>query len=200
MNRILINLPEVIETSKLKLQMPKAGYGENLYQAMMDGYEDYVKWLNWSSTPPTLKSIEEECRKHHAEFILRDCIRYLIIDKTTNNIVGRCAFPPFQADWSVPQFGISYFIRKSERSNGYATTAAHIMALLAFRILNAKKVAIHCDAENLASIQIPLKLGFKLEYTQKGGWLRQDNTLAELKTFSIFSEDDLPRLKIDFSL
>jgi hypothetical protein len=42
MNRILINLPEVIETSKLKLQMPKAGYGENLYHSMMDGYEDYV--------------------------------------------------------------------------------------------------------------------------------------------------------------
>ncbi|MGX6960744.1 MAG: hypothetical protein ACIPMY_06020 [Rickettsia endosymbiont of Pentastiridius leporinus] len=59
MNRILINLPEVIETSKLKLQMPKAGYGENLYQAIMDGYEDYVKWLNWSSTPPTLESVEE---------------------------------------------------------------------------------------------------------------------------------------------
>ncbi|HJD60271.1 MAG TPA: GNAT family N-acetyltransferase [Rickettsia endosymbiont of Omalisus fontisbellaquei] len=200
MNRILINLPEVIETSKLKLQMPKAGYGENLYHSMMDGYEDYVKWLNWSSTPPTLESVEEECRKHHAEFILRNCIRYLIIDKTTGNIVGRCAFPPFQAGWSIPQFGISYFIRKGQRSKGYATTATHIMALLAFRILNARKVEIHCDIENLASIKIPLKLGFKLEYTQKGGWLRQDNTLAELKTFAIFSENDLPQLGVEFSL
>ncbi|MGX6960743.1 MAG: GNAT family N-acetyltransferase [Rickettsia endosymbiont of Pentastiridius leporinus] len=109
--------------------------------------------------------------------MLRNCIRYLIIDKTTDNIVGRCAFPHFQAGWLVPQFGISYFIRKSQRSKGYATIATHIMALLAFRILHAKKVEIHCDAENLASIQIPLKLGFKLEYTQKGGWLRQDNTL-----------------------
>ncbi|WP_341789006.1 GNAT family N-acetyltransferase [Rickettsia endosymbiont of Lasioglossum villosulum] len=197
MNRILIDLPEVIETSKLKLQMPKAGYGKGLYQAMMDGYEDCIKWLNWSSTPPTLESVEEECRKHHAEFILRNCIRYLIIDKATNNIVGRCAFPPIQSGWSVPQFGIAYFIRKSQRSKGYATTATHIMALLAFRSLKAKKVEIHCDAENLPSIQIPLKLGFKLEYSQKGGWLRQDNTLAELKTFSIFSEDELLHLEID---
>ncbi|WP_342170162.1 GNAT family protein [Rickettsia endosymbiont of Seladonia tumulorum] len=97
----------------------------------------------------------------------------------------------------MPQFGIAYFIRKSQRSKGYATTATHIMALLAFRSLKAKKVEIHCDAENLPSMQIPLKLGFKLEYSQKGGWLRQDNTLAELKTFSIFSEDELLHLEID---
>ncbi len=74
------------------------------------------------------------------------------------------------------------------------------MVLLAFRILNARKVEIHCNIENLASIKIPLKLGFKLEYTQKGGWLRLDNTLAELKTFTIFSENDLPQLEVEFFL
>ncbi|WP_341792421.1 GNAT family N-acetyltransferase [Rickettsia endosymbiont of Gonocerus acuteangulatus] len=78
-----------------------------------------------------------------------------------SNIVDRCAFPPIQLGWSVPQFGIAYFIRKSQRSKGYATTATHIMALLAFRVLKVKKVEIHCDAENLSSMQIPLKLGFK---------------------------------------
>ena len=70
------------------------------------------------------------------------------------------------------------------------------MALLAFRILNAKKVEIYCDAENIASTKIPLKLGFELEYTQKGGWPRQDGKLAELKTYSIFSENALPSLEV----
>lgn len=45
MNRILIDLPEIIETPRLKLQMPKAGFGEKLYQAIVDGYDDYVRWL-----------------------------------------------------------------------------------------------------------------------------------------------------------
>lgn len=43
MNRLLIDLPEVIETSRLKLQMPKAGFGKALYEAMMENYEDYVQ-------------------------------------------------------------------------------------------------------------------------------------------------------------
>lgn len=105
----------------------------------------------WPSNVPTVESVEEDCRKHHAEFILRDFIRYIIADKATDNVLGRCAFPPFQSNWSIPQFGISYFIRKNQRLNGYATEATHAMTLIAFKILNARKVEIYCDTENLAS-------------------------------------------------
>jgi len=191
MNKILIDLPETIDTPRLILQMPKAGFGEKLNAAISDGYEDYVRWLNWSATPPTAEAVEEECRKHMAEFILRDFIRYLIIDKATSEVIGRCAYPSFQADWAIPQFGISYFIRKSRREKGYATEAIHTMCELAFDILKARKIEIYCDVENIASTKVPLKLGFKLEYTQRGGWPRADGNLAELQTYSIFSKKDL---------
>jgi RimJ/RimL family protein N-acetyltransferase len=194
MKPILLDLPERIETSRLILQMPKAGLGTKLHSAIIDGYEDYVRWLAWSPTIPDIESIEEECRKHHAEFILRDFIRYIILDKTTDNVIGRCAFPSFLVNWIIPQFGISYFIRKSKRNQKYAIEAVHAMTFLAFHTMQAKKVEICCDAENLASIKVALNLGFKLEYTQKGGWPRLDNKLAELKTYSIFSEKDLTNI------
>lgn len=196
MNKILIDLPEVIETPRLKLQMPKAGFGKSLYNAVNDGFDDYIKWLNWPENRPTIEQLEEECRKHHAEFILRDFIRYLIIEKSSEMVVGRCAFPSFQANWSIPQFGISYFISKSNRSKGYATEAAHAMAIIGFKFLKAKKLEIYCDSENVASTKIPLKLGFQLEYTQKGGWPRKDGELANLQTYAIFSESSLPHLNI----
>ncbi len=47
MNNLLIDLPEIIEPSRLKLQMPKAGFGEKLHQTINDGFKDYVQWLNW---------------------------------------------------------------------------------------------------------------------------------------------------------
>ena len=193
MNRLLIDLPKLIETPKLNLKMPCAGMGTKLYAAIIDGYEDYVKWLNWPSQSPTLESVEEDVRKHHAEFILRETIRYLIFDKSTDELVGRCAF---QANWVIPQFGISYFICKKQRLKGYATQAAHALAVLAFKVLKAKKLEIYCDAENLASTQIPLKLGFNLEYSQKGGWPRPDGKLAHLNTYSMFSADELADLEI----
>jgi RimJ/RimL family protein N-acetyltransferase len=196
MNKLLIDIPEVIETPRLKLQMPKAGFGQKVHAAISDGYEDYIKWLHWPKAIPSIEMLEAECRQNHADFILRELIRYLILDKQTEEIVGRCAFPPVQTNWTIPQFGISYFIRGSQRAKGYGTEATHAMALLAFRRLNAKKVEIYCDSDNLPSTKIPQKLGFQLEYTQKGGWLRQDGKLAELQTYSTFSEQSLPHLEV----
>ena len=198
MNKLLIDLPETIHTQHLQLQMPRAGWGEKVHAAISDGYEDYVKWLNWSATLPSVETVEEDCRKHHAEFILRDCIRYMILDKQTHEVIGRCAFPPFQAHWTIPQFGISYFIRKSRRGKGYATEASYALAKIAFKILKAKKLEIYCDAENIASTKVPLKLGFELEYTQKGGWPRFDNKLAQLQTYSLFDQDSLPTWEINW--
>jgi RimJ/RimL family protein N-acetyltransferase len=191
MSRILIDIPEVIETSRLKLIMPCAGLGAKIYPAIMDGYEDYVQWLCWPTTPPTQEAVEEEARKNHAEFILRDFIRYIIIDKESSDVVGRCALPSNQRNWSIPQFAISYFIRRSARARGYASEAAHALALMAFRDLKAKKLEIYCDVENPASNRVPQKIGFKLEYTQRGGWPRPDGELALLHTYSAFSEAQL---------
>lgn len=196
MSKLLINIPEVIQTPRLKLQMPKAGFSEKLHKAISDGYDDYIKWLNWPKNIPTIEMLEEECRKNNSEFILRDLIRYIIIEKESDEVIGRCAFPPFQSNWDIPQFGISYFICKSKRNNGYAAEAVHAMSSLAFKVIKAKKLEIYCDVENTASIKVPLKLGFKLEYTQRGGWLRENGELAKLNTYAIFSEESLPDLEI----
>ena len=187
---ILFDLPEVVETPLVRLQMPRAGYGELLHKVMIDGYDDCVKWLNWPVTPSTPAMVEEECRRHHAEFILRKSIRYLIIENSSNQVIGRCAFPSLKTNWQIPQFSIAYFIGMLHCAKGYATQATYAMTLLAFRVLKARKIEIFCDADNVASIRIPLKLGFELEYTQCGTWPRYDNNLAVLNTYSLFAESN----------
>ena len=188
MNKILINLPESIESKNIILQMPKAGFGKKIHEVIIDGYDDYIKWLNWPDEIPTAEDVEIDCRKHHAEFITRENIRYIIIEKNSQKVVGRCAFPGFQANWLIPQFGISYFIGKRYRKRRYATKAVSEMAKIAFSILGAKKIEIFCDKENIPSTKVPQKLGFKLEYTTRGSWPKQDNTLAHLQCYSLFSK------------
>lgn len=199
-DKILTDLPEKVETPRLILQMPRAGYGAKLYDAIMDGYDEFMKWLNWEEDrevePPTALSMEEECRRHHAAFILRDYIRYLVIDKSNNTVLGWVSYPLKQANWSVPQFEIDYFTRKSSRGKGYATEATHAMTILAFDVLEARKIEIYCDTENIASCKVPEKLNFQWEYTQLGGWPRQDEKLAILRTYSMFEKIQLPPLEV----
>lgn len=173
------------------MRSPKAGDGEAVHKAILDGYEDYIKWLCWPQTPPTIEEVEIECRKHQAEFILRDCIRYLIIEKESGRVVGRCAYPPVQVYWNIPQFGISYFISASFRKRGYASEAAYYLAHNAFDNMNAKKVEIYCDVKNEASNLVPQKLGFVEEYRTKGTWPSTDDSLAEICCYVAFNISDL---------
>lgn len=193
---LLLTIPETLETERLVLRVPRDGEGEKLCEALKEGYEEGIRWLNWPQTVPSSEEVEEQCRKHRAEFILRETMRYLIFEKCTGELVGRCAFPGFQAVWAIPQFGISYFIRKSQRSKGYATEAAYALTKLAFKVLGARKVEIYCDAENKGSWRVPEKLNFELEFTQRGGWPRADGKLCELRTYALFDEKKLPQAHV----
>ncbi|MES2212487.1 MAG: GNAT family N-acetyltransferase [Pseudomonadota bacterium] len=191
---ILVDLPERFETEHLILQAPKAGYGAALLDAISDGYEDYVKWLSWTPTLPTLEAVEEDCRRHYAQFILREEIRYLMIEKSSQTVVGRCALPSWQAIWAVPQFGIAYFVRRECRGQGYAKEASHALALLAFRRLSAKRVEIQVDEQNIASIKVPEALNFMLERRQTG-WTKEINPDAKLLIYVATSEEQFPKIE-----
>lgn len=56
-----MDIPEVIETKRLKLQVLKAGFGKKLHEAIIEGYEDYVKGLNWPKDLPNEQSVEGDC-------------------------------------------------------------------------------------------------------------------------------------------
>ena len=92
--------------------------------------------------------VEAGCHQHHAEFILKDTIRYLIIYKKTNQIIGLCAFPPTQAHRYIPQYGISYFIQRHYRGQNYATEWSHASTTLGLKVLHVQKIEIFIEVEN----------------------------------------------------
>ncbi len=58
---------------------------------------------------------------------------------------------------------------------------------------------IYYTSANVESNKVPQKLNFKLEYTQRGGWTQPDGELSLLNCYSIFSLDNLPKLKVKYS-
>lgn len=43
MNEILADIPQIIETERLKLVRPRAGLGPELHAAIIDAPNDYIK-------------------------------------------------------------------------------------------------------------------------------------------------------------
>ena len=194
---MLIDIPTRIETPRLVLRHPKAGDGDMIYEMLQDGYEDYVTWLNWPAQIPNQDDIEREARLHHARWILREDMRFLMIDKKTGGLLGRLGIPSAISAWDVPMFGISYICRKSSRGNGYTTEAAHALTKLAFSYMGAKKVQIICDVLNQKSINVPKRLGFIHESTNKGIFTSTQG-VGEFYTYACFDPEVLPPLDIRF--
>lgn len=53
MNKLLIDIPELIATPPLKLAMPKAGFCNKLYKAIKESHKNYVKCLGGPSKLPS---------------------------------------------------------------------------------------------------------------------------------------------------
>ncbi len=198
---ILLNLPTFIETPRLILRPPRARDGEGIYKALKDGYEGFVKWLNFPAVfPYTVEGLEKEARIHHAEWITRTYMRFLVIHKETNIIIGRFGYPPFQLNWYVPFYGISYLLSESWQGQGYATEGINALVRYAFEHMQARKVEIKCDAENPKSIAIPERLGFEHEATLKGYWPGKDkDKLSDVLSYCCFDMSRLPSLDIKWA-
>ena len=196
---VLFDLPVPITTPRLVLRPPQAGDGEQVHQAILDGYDDKIKWLSWSKTPPTVEEVERESRIQSANWIMREDLRFVCIRRDTDQIIGRLGFPAYQCLWQIPLISISYFIAGSQQNQGYGTEAVNALTRYAFDHIGARKVSIQCDTDKVASYLVPEKLNFAVEAKQKGTCPRPDKKeLAEGATYSLFSKDPLPPLQFSW--
>lgn len=186
---ILRDLPIEITTKRLILRVPRGGDGPQLHEAMLDGYEDLVKWVGWNPQPPTVEEVEIESRKHFGQWWTREDMRFVIIEKQSQQIIGRCAYPSFQSNFSVPLFGISYFIRQAARNQGFGTEMLRAMINFAFGLMGARKIQVIVDTTNLASISMCEKLKLIPEVDQVGNWFPYpDETLPTMRTYVSFKK------------
>lgn len=185
-----IKLPIKMETERLLFFKPTLDLAHNLYGALVDGYDDYIKWLGYSKLTPTLNSVKKEILQHLTEFNNLHFIRYTVVEKSTGIVLGRSAFPSSQLDWHRKEFGVSYFIRRSKRSMGYATESCYVMTKLAFDLFDAQKIKIYCDDENTASNKVAEKLNFEIAYIDKH-WVRLNLEPGVLVVYQIRDQGKL---------
>lgn len=198
MNPILLDIPTIIETPRLILRPPRIGDGKALHECILDGYQDFITWLNWPQSPPSLEEVELQARQQSAYWTLRTDMRFMCIRKEDNRIMGRLAYPAHQIICQTPLFGISYFLGASYQGKGYATEAVNALTRYAFIHFLARKVMVKCDMENPKSLGVPQRLNFEHEATERGIWPRQSNALSSIATYSCFDESTLPDLKISY--
>lgn len=192
-NPIILDIPVPIFTNRLLIRPPMPGDGPEFFRAVMDSQSELKKWLSWAAQPMTEEDAEINLRKAYASWILRDSLRLSIFDKNSMRLLGSTGFHAI--DWNVRKFEIGYWCRTPDLGHGYISEAVAAITQFAFSELKARRIQIRSDAENFASIKIPLKLGFQSEAKIQGDRLQiHSGNLGDTLIFARFHSHGLPNV------
>jgi ribosomal-protein-serine acetyltransferase len=190
---LLIELPFPIQTRRLTLRPPQPGDGPELNAAVRESQERLKHWMPWARGElPSQDDSEENVRRAHAQYLLREDLRISMFDRTTGKMIGNSGLHRF--DWEARTFEIGYWVRTGFEGQGYVTEAVTAITQYAFRQLKAARVEIRCDVENHRSAAIPRKLGYQLEAVLKKNALSEsgDGNHRDTMVFARFDTEGLP--------
>ena len=174
MDPLLIDVPERLETERLVLRCPRSGDGLAVNRAVSDSLEGLRPWMPWAKNAPSVDESEVYCRRMHAKFLLREDLPMLIFERGSDSVgepvLGVVGL--HRIDWSMLCFEIGYWRRAGLGGLGIVSEAVQAIARMAWDRLDARRLEIRMDDDNLPSRRVAERAGFMFE-----GLLRQ-NVLA----------------------
>ena len=182
MNPLLRDIPEQIETERIRLRCPHAGDGKALFETVYDSQTELERWMPWAQgyTPELAETF---VRESHISFIKRERLPLLIFRKEDNVLLGSTGL--HDIDWAVPRFEIGYWLSTRFTGSGYMTEAVNGLTKFCREQLGACRVTIRCDVKNTRSRQVAERAGFALEsITAKDHRGIFDGELSDTLTFA----------------
>lgn len=161
MNPILLDFPHEFETERLLMRWPLPGDGARVNEALVESRDELKLWMPWAVHLPSVEESEENVRRAHARFLLREDLRLHMFLKTSGRFLGSTGL--HRIHWDVGRFEIGYWIRTSASGQGLVTEAVHGIVRWASDHLEARRIEIRCDARNIRSRKVAERCGFHLE-------------------------------------
>jgi RimJ/RimL family protein N-acetyltransferase len=186
---VLPQIPEVILGERIEMHAPSLAHVDGLLSAVRESLPELKLWMPWATDAYDRESCEQGVRKAIAKFVLRQDLRYHIIDRSDGRIIGSTGF--HHIHWQVPRFEIGYWLRTSCTGKGYAAEAVRALSRAAFKQLGVARLDIHCDDLNEASAKVAERCGFTLDAVLRDYARGTDGTLRSERIYTLLSLTDL---------
>lgn len=168
MEPMLLTFPDRFETDRLIVRAPKPEDWNPVYTAIQASINELRPWLPFARQKQTESGVQKTTKEAYLNFLSREDLRFHAFDKETGAFVLSSGL--HRINWNVRKFEIGYWIDTKYGGKGYVTEIVKGLTSFAFRELDANRVEIRCDANNIKSQAVAERAGFKLE-----GILRNDD-------------------------
>lgn len=170
----------IIIDNGLELRQLKQSDSKDIF-ATIDSQREYLgKWLPFVEFTKVLSDTER--------FVTsvinapQDRFEYIFTIRKGDEFAGLIGFK--DTDSLNHKTEIGYWLSEKHQKQGIATRAVEKLCAFAFENLRINRVQIKCAVGNIPSKNIPKRLGFQLEGTERQGELLSDGTYTDLEIYS----------------
>jgi len=113
-------------------------------------------------------------------------VHLMMLDRAAGSIVGSIGL--FHIDFEIRSAEIGYGVRAGERGKGYASEALGAVARWALTRGGIQRAWLTANTDNVASLRVAEKAGFRREGTLRRAGL-EDDGLHDLAVFSLLNDE-----------
>lgn len=153
-----------------------------LFDAIAESRDHLRPWLPFADAHQTPAETHDWINRQRANMILRESLNLAVFDAAGNGFLGGVGL--YLHSWEIRYFEIGYWLRKSAEGHGYMTAAVRLLADWAMESLEAQRIEIRCDVENVPSANVARKLGFVQEGLLRNEFQSPDGRVRDTLVFS----------------
>lgn len=163
MNKMLLDLPEQIETERLIVRAYRYGDGAAYYDVCMHNKRHLLPYEagNPALEVETPDDAETLMRRFVAYWAVRDAF-FLGAWQAESGIFA-CQVYIGPVSWDLPEFEIGYFADTRCTGQGFVTEAVKAAICFCFDHLHAYRLRLGCNETNLRSWRVAERCGFVRE-------------------------------------
>ncbi len=181
--------PERIVTDRLVLRSYLPGDAAAVKDAVDSSLDHLRVFMDWAwSAPEAHEEVEARLRLFGAAFARGEDFVYGAFTRDESEYVGGVGL---HRRIGPDALEIGYWIRASRVRQGLATEASAALTRVAFERCGVERVEIRIDPANVASVGVPVKLGYTLETTLRGVLVpvREGGPRRDAAVFVLRAED-----------
>jgi RimJ/RimL family protein N-acetyltransferase len=156
-----------------------------LLKAAIDASLAHLRpWMPWAMhEPSSLEVVEARLTGFRDRFGGGKDWLYGIFDAAETEVVGGAGLHHRAGGMDVLEIG--YWIRVDLTGRGFATETAEALTTVGFAALGARRMEIRCDPQNVKSMRVPWRLGYKHVQTLREDALTSDGAVRDTMVWSM---------------
>lgn len=176
-----------IETERLVIRCYAPQDAVLLKNAIDESLDHLRPWMPWAQNEPeTLETKTARLRKYRGQFDLGIDYVFGIFNKAETELIGSTGLHTRPGEDARE---IGYWINANYINQGYATEAVKALTVVGFEVEDLDRIEIHCAPNNINSLNVPKKLGYRHEATLKDRHIDPFGKKRDTMIWTMFKED-----------